>query len=84
MVVIGALLDSDGDRGRQVGSKLHKSRKFAQCILFCLERPSLVTVELAQVWQQAPHGFCRSLVAVQWQRGCGVEPLRPLQRAVDW
>jgi hypothetical protein len=78
-----ALLRIDDHRRRQVGSKLHKSREFAQCILFCLECPSLVTVELAQVWQQAPHGFCRSLVAVQWQRGYGVEPLQPLQRAVD-
>jgi hypothetical protein len=58
------LLHSDGGRRCEVGSKLHKFRKFAQGILFRLEGPSLVTIEFALIWQQAPHGFCRSLVAV--------------------
>ena len=69
--------------GAKSVQNFNESCKFAQCILFGLERPPLVAVELAQVWQQAPHRFCRSLIAVQWQRGCGGKPLPPLQRAVN-
>lgn len=52
-------------------------------MLFRVERPSLVAIELAQFRQHAPRGLCRSLVLLGWHSPLGINRLRPAKRSVE-